>query len=130
MIHMILPVEGPIRPFVNVVFLTINLLTAFELTLRSNWDTDWATAAGKVSLIGDFFNGRFIVIDHGEGLKTMYKHMIGSMLRGLVVEQSEPIGTVGSTGRSTGPHLHLGVILYGVYVDPNVLIPEIRSLPQ
>ena len=91
-----------------------------------------AAAAGRISLVGDFFfNGRLVVIDHGEGLKTMYNHMDRvDVKEGQTVAQSETIGTVGSTGRSTGPHLHLGVILNGASVDPELFIPEIRSLPQ
>ncbi len=134
-IHMILPVEGPISgPFGKRRFFN-------DQPRRPHSGTDIAAptgtpikaaAAGKVSLIGDFFfNGRLVVIDHGEGLKTMYNHMDQiDVKEGQAVGQSETIGTVGSTGRSTGPHLHLGVILNGVSVDPKLFIPEIRSLPQ
>ncbi|MDP7378283.1 MAG: M23 family metallopeptidase, partial [Pirellulaceae bacterium] len=65
-------------------------------------------ASGRVSLVGDFFfNGRLVVVDHGEGLKTMYNHMDRiDVKENQVVSRGESIGTVGSTGRSTGPHLH------------------------
>jgi len=134
-IHMILPVEGPISgPFGKRRFFN-------DQPRKPHSGTDIAApkgtpikaaAAGRVSLVGDFFfNGRLVVIDHGEGLKTMYNHMDRvDVKEGQTVAQSETIGTVGSTGRSTGPHLHLGVILNGASVDPKLFIPEIRSLPQ
>lgn len=134
-VQMILPVEGPISgPFGKRRFFN-------DQPRRPHSGTDIAApagtpikvaASGRVSLVGDFFfNGRLVVVDHGEGLKTMYNHMDQiDVKENQVVSRGESIGTVGSTGRSTGPHLHLGVILNGVSVDPALFIPEIRSLPQ
>ena len=63
--------------------------------------------------------GNYIVISHGNGLSTVYMH--GSALyvsAGDVVSAGQSIAAVGSTGFSTGPHLHFGVIKNGAYVNP------------
>lgn len=89
-----------------------------------------AAGSGEVVLVGDFFfNGRLVVIDHGEGVKTMYNHMDEiAVTEGQSIVQGQTIGTVGATGRVTGPHLHFGVILNGASVDPALMVPAIRTL--
>ncbi|MFI5114537.1 MAG: M23 family metallopeptidase [Terriglobales bacterium] len=70
-----------------------------------------------------FFEGNCIVIDHGQGLLTLYLHL--SKLRvkeGDQVAKGQPIALSGGTGRATGPHLHLAVRWQGVYLDPKVLL--------
>ncbi len=63
--------------------------------------------------------GNYIVVDHGMGYKTRYAHLNKSLVAvGQNVVRGEIIGEVGSTGRSTGPHLHYEVILMGQTVDP------------
>lgn len=63
--------------------------------------------------------GILVEIDHGNGFKTRYAHLNKSYVKkGQSVEQGETIAEVGSTGRSTGPHLHYEVIYNGVNVDP------------
>lgn len=63
--------------------------------------------------------GNYIVIDHGSGLQSVYMHASSLNVNvGEVVNKGSVIAYVGSTGRSTGPHLHLGVKLDGNYVDP------------
>lgn len=63
--------------------------------------------------------GNFIGIDHGDGLYTVYMHCSKLLVsENQSVSAGETIGLVGSTGRSTGPHLHFGVRLNGEYVDP------------
>ena len=63
--------------------------------------------------------GNYIMIDHGDGLITIYMHASSLGVKsGQTVAKGEQIGCVGSTGRSTGPHLHFGVRLNGSYVSP------------
>jgi len=63
--------------------------------------------------------GNYIQIDHGNGICTIYAHLSSiSVSAGQKVQLGQKIGNVGSTGNSTGPHLHLGVVVNGNYVNP------------
>ncbi len=83
-----------------------------------------APAAGRVVLVGDFFyTGNTVFVDHGHGLVTAYFHLDAvSVSEGDRVETGQELGRVGSTGRSTGPHLHWGVYLSGRKADPLSLV--------
>lgn len=83
-----------------------------------------AANAGRVALVGEFFfPGRFVVLDHGLGLHTLYFHLdTVAVSEGERLERGQPLGTVGSTGRSTGPHLHFGVQLGPARLDPATLL--------
>ncbi len=70
-----------------------------------------------------FFEGNCVVIDHGQGLLTLYLHLSKfSVKEGDDVRKGQPIGLSGGTGRATGPHLHLAVRWQGVYLNPRVLL--------
>lgn len=69
--------------------------------------------------------GRMIELDHGYGVRTHFGHLMKALVKqGQTVERGLPIGEVGSTGRSTGPHLHYGVEVNGRTVDPTNYIFE------
>ncbi len=70
-----------------------------------------------------FYSGNVIVIDHGQGLQTIYAHLQKmNVKKGQKVKQGEVIGTVGKTGRVTGPHLHWGASLRGTRFNPFSLL--------
>lgn len=76
---------------------------------------------GKVTLAapGLLSTGNTIVIDHGMGLFTSYYHLNSMNVNvGDIVSKADVIGTVGTTGFSTGPHLHYAVSIYNTYVNP------------
>lgn len=76
-----------------------------------------------------FFEGNCVVVDHGEGLMTLYMHLSKFKVRkGQRVRRGQLLGLSGATGRATGPHLHLAVRWEGVYLDPAKLLK--LDLPQ
>lgn len=79
-----------------------------------------AVKAGQVTMAGGSKGyGNRVVIDHGGGLVTTYNHLTSyAAVPGLVVKQGQVIGYVGSTGLSTGCHLHFEVMVNGAFVDP------------
>ncbi|MCW8850412.1 MAG: M23 family metallopeptidase [Melioribacteraceae bacterium] len=83
-----------------------------------------AMSEGKVLLSADnfYYAGNFIIIDHGLGLNSMYLHLSESLVKeGQMVKKGEVIGKVGTTGRSTGPHLHWSVQWFDKRIDPNTV---------
>jgi murein DD-endopeptidase MepM/ murein hydrolase activator NlpD len=86
-----------------------------------------ASGGGRVVSAGDKgAYGRTVVIDHGDGLATLYGHASKLLVRaGDVVMPNQPIALVGSTGRSTGPHLHFEVIRHGARVEPRQYLSRV-----
>jgi murein DD-endopeptidase MepM/ murein hydrolase activator NlpD len=88
-----------------------------------------ATADGTVTLAYDMLlSGKTLIVDHGYGLNSVYYHLSEiAVAPGTHVRQGEMIGKVGATGRATGPHLHWGMNLFDVRLDPALLVPP---MPQ
>ena len=87
-----------------------------------------AAGAGVVKLARRYAGyGNFVQIDHGGGVVTAYGHLQRFLVKpGAVVVAGQPIGHVGSTGRSTGPHLHFEIRLEGRPVDPAMAMTVAR----
>jgi murein DD-endopeptidase MepM/ murein hydrolase activator NlpD len=84
-----------------------------------------APADGIVSLAARnlFFNGNLVIIDHGLGVNTVYAHLAQvRVIAGQPVHKGDVIGTMGHTGRATGPNLHFGLNVRGVGVDPTPVL--------
>ena len=86
-----------------------------------------AAADGTVVMVERMqIRGNTTIIDHGWGVYTLYAHQRETLVQpGAVVSSGQVIGTVGSTGRSTGPHLHWELWLNGVTVDPLQWVQEV-----
>ena len=99
----------------------------------------YAAANGRVSFVGRKSGyGNVVEITHGNGLMTRYAHMSAFRAKlGQAVEAGQTIGAIGSTGRSTGPHLHFEVRINNRAVNPRTfletapdVLEEIRRAPQ
>ena len=92
-----------------------------------------AVNAGTVILAQPlYFEGNCVVLDHGQGLLTLYLHLAELKVKdGERVERGQVIGLSGATGRATGPHLHVAVRWQGTYLNPAVLLalplPELAA---
>jgi murein DD-endopeptidase MepM/ murein hydrolase activator NlpD len=112
-------------------------------TARPHRGTDYAAptgtpvyAAGDGRVIGAGYgraNGNYVFIQHGEQFVTRYLHLHKRKVKqGQRVAQGQVIGTVGSTGAATGPHLHYEFLMNGVHRNPRTIhkqLPKAKSLP-
>ncbi|WP_424446706.1 peptidoglycan DD-metalloendopeptidase family protein [Paenibacillus xerothermodurans] len=89
-------------------------------------DPVYAAARGIAIIVGcDKFHGHHVVIEHGNGLRTWYMHLNRTVVhRGQQVERGQQVGKLGSSGRSTGPHLHYEVVRNGQSTDPKAYLPK------
>jgi murein DD-endopeptidase MepM/ murein hydrolase activator NlpD len=89
-----------------------------------------AVAAGLVTVAGDSAGagyGQMVEINHGNGLSTRYCHNEKILVKaGDMVRKGQEVALMGSTGRSTGPHVHFEVLKNGVQVDPLRFIGEVQ----
>jgi hypothetical protein len=83
-----------------------------------------AANGGRVVIARDmYFEGGFVVIDHGEAIFTLYMHLSAFLVKeGAMVEKGQPMAKSGASGRVTGPHLHFGVQWQGAYLEPGTLL--------
>lgn len=83
-----------------------------------------AANSGRVALVAEyFFPGRLVAVDHGLGLYTLYFHLDSvAVTDGELVDRGQILGTVGATGRATGPHLHFGAQVGAARIDPASLL--------
>ena len=82
-------------------------------------------ADGIVTMVENdlYYTGATLIFDHGHGISTLYMHMKDIYVKkGQEVKQGEIIGTVGSTGRSTGPHLDVRLNWFGTRLDPATVL--------
>ncbi len=84
----------------------------------------YACAGGTVQYVGWYGGGgQTVIVNHGNGVRTMYEHMSAyAVSQGQQVGAGDVVGYVGSTGNSTGPHLHLNVEINGICVNPRNFI--------
>lgn len=95
----------------------------------------WAAGDGRVIASAyNNANGNYIVIQHGNNIQTKYLHLDRRNVRnGQRVRQKQVIGTVGSTGMSTAPHLHYEFLIDGVHRNPRTIVqqlPKAESIPK
>ncbi len=111
-------------------------LHPIKKTIRAHRGTDYAAsrgtpvwAAGSGKVITSAYNkasGNYVVIQHGNNIQTKYLHLHKRKVKvGQRVKQKQLIGTVGSTGYSTAPHLHYEFLLNGVHRNPRTILQKL-----
>ena len=116
---------------IDPIYKTVKLHPGLDFTAPAGTPI-YATANGTIETagFGEGGYGNHVIVNHGFGYKTLYAHMVRIKAKpGQNVSRGEVIGYVGSTGKSTGPHLHYEVIRRGQKIDPvyffyNDLSPE------
>ena len=90
-----------------------------------------AVADGTVVLAEDlFFPGNAVIIDHGDGLISLSFHLSDIRVKaGQQVNKGDTVGLVGTTGRSTGPHLFFGIRWHGARINPQFLLKDPAKIP-
>jgi len=95
--------------------------TGIDIDSRSGWDI-WAADSGTVTTASYGWGGGYgnhIIIDHGNGYQTLYGHLSAlDVVPGQYVSKGQRLGTMGSTGWSTGPHLHFEIRYNGSFLNP------------
>ena len=135
--HELLPIIRPIEGRTSGVFGSRRFFNDQPRNPHSG--IDWAAPSGTpiknptpgtVAVVGDFFfNGKTVMIDHGGGFISMMCHLSEILVsEGQQINRGEVIGKVGTTGRSTGPHLHWSVSLSGERTDPAVFMATLNAL--
>lgn len=95
--------------------------------------TSILAAAGGVVVTQEYHSayGNMVEVDHGNDLVTRYAHASRVLVKkGDLIKRGQKIAEVGTTGRSTGPHLHFEVLVQGVYQDPQKFLTAGQKLPQ
>ncbi len=131
-INFIIPVEG----IVTGVFGTQRFYNGEKGKYHNGHDIAaktgtpiFAPSSGKVILTGHYYyNGKFVMMNHGNNLISIFLHMDTiNVQEGIVLKKGDLLGTVGSTGLSTGPHLHWSVTLNNTYIDPLELVNNYKA---
>lgn len=134
--HLVLPL---VRPVPGTVSSAYGLRRFFNdqprnphrgLDLRAaQGDPVRSAAPGQVVLTADhYYAGRCVYVDHGLGVYTLYMHLSEIKVQeGEMVEAGQTLGLVGMTGRVTGPHLHLGLSILDLSVDPSPLFVQAKE---
>jgi murein DD-endopeptidase MepM/ murein hydrolase activator NlpD len=129
--HWMPPVTEPVSEPPNSSFGVRSVFNGIERSRHNGTDFPsprgtpvHAPAGGQVVLAEPlYFTGNTVIIDHGQGLYSLMAHLDSTAVeQGATVTRGALLGTVGSTGRSTGPHLHWSVRLHGARVDPMSLV--------
>jgi len=135
-----LPLGPPARPLPEGKSFGVKRIFNGKPAAQPHTGADYATpvntpvlavADGTVVIAEDlFFPGNAVFIDHGDGLISMYFHLSEIRVKtGQQVNIGDMVGLVGTTGRSTGPHLFFGVRWHGARINPQFLLKDPARIP-
>lgn len=131
------PFQRPLNGLVTSPYGTRRLLNGKLKSYHGGVDFRAATGtpihAANTGIVGLaknlFYSGNIVILDHGSGLFTTYAHLSHiDVTPGRLVEKGQVIGLAGATGRVSGPHLHWGIKVNGVNVNPLHMLQTLNSL--